>query len=82
MLVKNRWFWGAIRESVRSDDFLLLRAAPRGVGVAIELILVCGGNRHHEPRYGSFSVCVGELRGEEAEFDDHGGDRLSFDGRG
>ena len=58
MLVKNRWFWGAIIESFRRDDSLLLRVAPRGVGVAIELMLVREGNRHHEPRYGSFSVCV------------------------
>ena len=59
MLVReNRWFWGAIIESVRSEDLLLLRVAPRGVGLAIELMLVRGGNRHHEPRYGSFSVYV------------------------
>ena len=57
LVTENRWFWGAIVESVRSDDFLLLRVAPRGVGVAIELMLVRGGNRHQEPRYGSFSVC-------------------------
>ena len=84
MIVKEyRWFWGAIIESVRSGDFLLLRVASRGVGVAIELKLFRGGNRHQETRITAhFRYAWKELRRQEAELDDDGGGRLSFDGRG
>ena len=45
-------------------------------------MLVSGGRRHHEPRYGAVSVAWRGLRRQEAGFDDEGGGRLAVDERG
>ena len=45
-------------------------------------MLVRGGRRHHEPRYGAVSVAWRGLRWQEAGFDDEEGGRLAADGQG